>query len=117
MEIVPDVPCYQLSQRVPIILSPHLPRIERNSLAFSVTGLITIFRLVLACRKLSQPLSSITTPRTGRSRWALSEHGSTESQIQYPLSARQTALLGLTDRSDGCMYIWRIGTHGKGVAF
>lgn len=48
-----------------------LPRIVQISLAFSVTGLVIIFCLVLALRKQSQPLSSITTPGSGRSGWPI----------------------------------------------
>ena len=56
----------------PLFLGPRLiPRIVQISLAFSVTGLIIIFCLVLALRKQSQPLSSITTPGPGRSGWPI----------------------------------------------
>ena len=56
----------------PLFLGPRLiPRIVQISLAFSVTGLIIIFCLVLAMRKQSQPLSTITTPGPGRSGWAI----------------------------------------------
>lgn len=56
----------------PLFLSPRLiPQIVQISLAFSVTGLIIIFCLVLALRKQSQPLSSIITPGPGRSGWGI----------------------------------------------
>ena len=56
----------------PLFLGPRLiPRILQISLAFSVTGLIIIFCLILALRKQSQPLSSITTPGPGRSGWGI----------------------------------------------
>lgn len=56
----------------PLFLCPRLiPRIVQMSLAFSVTGLIIIFCLVLALRKQTQPLSSITTPGPGRSGWSI----------------------------------------------
>ena len=56
----------------PLFMGPRLiPRIVQISLAFSVTGLIIIFCLVLALRKQSQPLSSITTPGPGRSGWPI----------------------------------------------
>ena len=54
----------------PLFLGPRLiPWIVQISLAFSVIGLVIIFCLVLALRKQSQPLSSITTPGPGRSGW------------------------------------------------
>ena len=56
----------------PLFLSPRLiPKIVQISFAFSVTGLIVIFCLVLALRKQSQPLSSIITPGPGRSGWSI----------------------------------------------
>ena len=56
----------------PLFLGPRLiPRIVQLSLAFSVTGLIIIFCLVLGLRKQSQPLSSITTPGADSSGWGL----------------------------------------------
>ena len=56
----------------PLFLGPRfIPRIVQISLAISVTGLIVIFCLVLALRKQSQPLSTITTPGPGRSGWAI----------------------------------------------
>ena len=56
----------------PLFLGPRwIPRIVQISLAFSVTGLIIIFCLVLALRKQSQPLSSIITPGPGRSGWGI----------------------------------------------
>ena len=56
----------------PLFLCPRLiPRIMQISLAFSVTSLIIIFCLVLALRKQTQPLSSITTPGPGRSGWGV----------------------------------------------
>ncbi len=56
----------------PSFLGPRLiPRIMQISLAFSVTGLIVIFCLVLALRKQSQPLSSIILPGPGRSGWGI----------------------------------------------
>ena len=56
----------------PLFLGPRLiPRILQISLAFSVTGLIIIFCLVLAMRRQSQPLSTITTPGPGRSGWGI----------------------------------------------
>ncbi len=56
----------------PLFLGPRLiPRIMQISLAFSVTGLIVIFCLVLALRKQSQPLSSIILPGPGRSGWGI----------------------------------------------
>ena len=56
----------------PVILGPRLiPQIVQISLAFSVTGLIIIFCIVVALRKQSQPLSSITTPGPGRSGWEI----------------------------------------------
>ncbi|KAL8793603.1 MAG: hypothetical protein Q9195_003755 [Heterodermia aff. obscurata] len=48
-----------------------IPRIVQINLAFSVTGLIIIFCLVLALRKQSQPLSIITTPGPAKSGWDL----------------------------------------------
>ena len=56
----------------PLFLGPRLiSRIMQISLAFSVTGLIVIFCLVLALRKQSQPLSSIILPGPGRSGWGI----------------------------------------------
>ena len=56
----------------PLFLGPRLiPQILQISLAFSVTGLIIIFSLVLAMRKQSQPLSTITTPGPGKSGWGI----------------------------------------------
>ena len=56
----------------PLFLGPRLiPRIVQISLAFSVTGLIIIFVLVLALRKQSQPLSYITAPGPGSSGWGI----------------------------------------------
>ena len=56
----------------PLFLGPRLiPRIVQISLAFSVTGLIIIFCLVLALKKQTQPLSSITTPGPGSSGWGI----------------------------------------------
>ena len=56
----------------PLFLGPRLiPRIVQISLAFSVAGLIIIFCLVIALRKQSQPLSSVTTPGPIRSGWGL----------------------------------------------
>ena len=56
----------------PLFLGPRLiPRIVQISLAFSVTGLIIIFCLVLSLRKQSQPLSSIVTPGPVRSGWGI----------------------------------------------
>ena len=56
----------------PLFLGPRLiPRILQISLAFSVTGLIIIFSLVLGIRKQSQPLSTITTPGPGKSGWGI----------------------------------------------
>ena len=56
----------------PLFLGPRLiPRTLQISLAFSVMGLIIIFCLVLALRKQSQPLSTITKPAPGRSGWAI----------------------------------------------
>ena len=72
MAIIFFIPSSHLSQRIPLILGPRLiPRIMQISLAFSVTGLIVIFCLVLSLRKQSQPLSSITTRGPGRSGWGL----------------------------------------------
>ena len=57
----------------PLFLCPRLiPWILQTSLAFSVSGLIIIFCLVLALRRQTQPLSSITTPGPGRSGWSIS---------------------------------------------
>ena len=56
----------------PLFLGPQLiPRIVQVSLAFSVTGLIIIFCLVLLLRKQSQPLSFITNPGPGSSGWGI----------------------------------------------
>ena len=56
----------------PLFLGPRLiPRIVQISLAFSVTGLIIIFSLVLALRKQIQPLSFITNPGPARSGWGI----------------------------------------------
>ena len=56
----------------PLFVGPRLiPRILQISLAFSVTGLIIIFCLVLAMRRQSQPVSTITTPGPGRSGWGI----------------------------------------------
>lgn len=56
----------------PLFLGPRLiPRILQISLAFSVTGLIIIFCLVLAMTKQSQPFSSIIHPGPGRSGWTI----------------------------------------------
>ena len=55
----------------PLFLGPRLvPRLLQISLAFSITGLIIVFCLVLVLRKQSQPLSSITSPGSARSGWA-----------------------------------------------
>ncbi|KAM0803700.1 amino acid permease-domain-containing protein [Usnea florida] len=56
----------------PLFLCPRLiPQIVQISLAFSLTGLIITFCLVLALKKQTQPLSSITIPGPGRSGWGI----------------------------------------------
>ena len=60
------------SSVLPLFLGPRLiPRIVQISLAFSVAGLIIVFCSVLALRKQSQPLSSITVPGPTRSGWPI----------------------------------------------
>ena len=56
----------------PLFLGPRLiPRILQVSLAFSVTGFVVIFCLVLALKRQSQPLAYVTTPLRGNSGWHL----------------------------------------------
>ena len=78
----------------PLFLAPRfVPRIVQISLTFSVTGLIIIFCLVLALRKQSQPLSSITSPGPGQSGWEMGPAwllGITNSM--YPFSATDAVI-------------------------
>ena len=56
----------------PLFIGPRLiPKIVQISLAFSVTGLMIVFGLVIILRQQSQSLSYITTPRPGDSGWSL----------------------------------------------
>ena len=57
---------------LPLFVGPRLiPRIVKMSLIFSVAGLIVTFCFVLALRKQSQPLSSLTVLGPARSGWAI----------------------------------------------
>lgn len=78
----------------PLFLSPRLiPKIVQISLAFSVTGLILVFCLVLALRKQSRPLSYVTIPLQGNSGWSIWPAwmlGITNSM--YPFSATDAVI-------------------------
>ena len=56
---------------LPLFLANQwIPKILQASLAFSVTGFVTVFGLVLAMRKQSQPFSFVLWPQAGTSGWA-----------------------------------------------
>ncbi|KAG6986464.1 choline transport protein [Physcia stellaris] len=56
----------------PLFLSPRLiPTIVQIGVAFSVTGLVLVFYLVLALRKQSRPLSYVMSSFHGTSGWSI----------------------------------------------